>query len=160
MNTRIDYRIDTAAESEIASHLISCDADFVPPLSSRVEIRDYARKLFSNSRRFEAWSNGTLIAMLACYCNSGTSAFVTSVSVLKAWTGKGIAGELLKNCREYVKAQGLSSITLEVSNANIAALKLYEKCGFTAEISKEKVITMTLNLNEEESHGNYARLQQ
>ena len=85
MQAAVDYLSNKASEAEIAEHLSRCDADFVPPLSGRVEINDYAKKIASKATRFEAWSGGTLVGLVAAYCNDQEKhiAYITSVSVLR-----------------------------------------------------------------------------
>ena len=93
MSVAVEYLTNKASVAEIADHLLRCDTDFVPPLVGRVEITDYAKKIANMAMRFEAWAGGTLIGLVAAYCNHQESriAYITSVSVLRAWMGKGIA---------------------------------------------------------------------
>jgi len=65
----VEYLSNKASEVEIAEHLSRCEADFVPPLSGRLEINDYAKKIASKAMRFEAWSDGRLVGLVAGYCN-------------------------------------------------------------------------------------------
>ena len=65
----IAFRSSKATEAQIAEHLARCDADFVPPLSGRVEINDYAKKISIKAKRFEAWSGDILVGLVAAYCN-------------------------------------------------------------------------------------------
>jgi 2-polyprenyl-3-methyl-5-hydroxy-6-metoxy-1,4-benzoquinol methylase len=134
---------------DIAEHLSGCDTDFSPPLSTRVEIRVYAQKLASQATRFEAWSNGSLIGLVAVYCNDRERqvAYLTSVSLSKLWTGKGIAGTLLDQCVEHAKAVGMRLINLEVAEDNISAIKLYRKIGFIVSKANGSVVSMSLHLN-------------
>lgn len=148
MSGVVEYRSNKASEAEIAEHLSRCDADFVPPLSSRVEITDYAQKIASKAARFETWSGGTLIGLVAAYCNDREKriAYITSVSVLKAWTGEGIAACLIKQCIEHAKASGMRQVSLEVASDNAPAIRLYEKSGFVAGKVNAPFVTMDLNL--------------
>ena len=84
--------------------------------------------------RFEAWSEGALVGLLAAYCNDRENgiAYITSVSVLEDWTGQGIAARLLRECVEHAKVSGMRQICLEVASANLPAIKLYENSGFIA----------------------------
>jgi len=84
MSKTLVFTSSQASEVEIAEHLAHCDADFLPPLSSRVEIVDYARKIVAQAARFEAWSGGRLVGLVAMYCNDQERqiAYITSVSVL------------------------------------------------------------------------------
>lgn len=148
MSEAIEFGLNKASEAQIAEHFVRCDADFVPPLSGRVEIRDYAQKVAGKATRFEAWSGGTLVGLVAAYCNDQEKriAYLTSVSVLKAWTGKDIAACLMNQCIEHAKASGMRQISLEVASDNAPAIKLYEKSGFVAGKVNAPFVTMNLYL--------------
>jgi ribosomal protein S18 acetylase RimI-like enzyme len=145
MSNAENYLLNKASAAQIADHLLRCDADFIPPLSGRVEINDYARKIASKATRFEAWSGGTLVGLVAAYCNDQESriAYITSVSVLRAWTGKDIAARLMSRCIEHAKASGMRQISLEVAGDNAPAIKLYKNSGF--KISNTGTPSVTMN---------------
>ena len=86
MSGPIEYSLNQATEEEIANHLSRCDADFVPPLSGRVEISSYAHKIAGNATRFEAWAGGALVGLVAAYCNDSErrSAYITTVKIGRA----------------------------------------------------------------------------
>jgi ribosomal protein S18 acetylase RimI-like enzyme len=146
MNAEIAYLMNKTSATQIAEHLSRCDADFVPSLSSRVKIGDYARKIANRATRFEAWSGSTLVGLVAAYCNDRTNrvAYITSVSVLREWTGKGIAAHLMNQCVEHAKASGMRRIRLEVAADNTPAIKLYEESGFVAGKATAPSVTMDL----------------
>ena len=148
------FLLNKASAAQIAEHLLSCDADFVPPLSARVDIGDYATKIVGNATRFEAWSGGTLVGFLAAYCNNQETriAYITSVSVLNAWTAKGIAARLMDQCIEHAKSSGMQQITLEVAGDNTPAIRLYEERGFLAGRAHTPFLTMNLYLNSGAEH--------
>ncbi len=154
MSAAVEYLLNKASEAQIAEHLSRCDADFVPPLSGRVEINDYAQKIASKATRFEAWSGGTLVGLVAAYCNDQEKriAYITSVSVLREWTGKGIAAHLMSQCVEHAKASGMRQISLEVARDNTAAIKLYEENGFVVGKADASFVSMNLNLQSGEEH--------
>jgi GNAT superfamily N-acetyltransferase len=129
----IAYSAGRASEESIAIHLSNCDSDFVPSLSSRVDIRSYARKIAGNAECIEAWENSELIGLVAAYCNTSDrcTAFITSVSVLPNWRGKGVAAQLLANCVSHMRELGFKRAELEVGTNNEAALALYIKLGFS-----------------------------
>lgn len=149
MSAGVEYLSNKATAAEIVEHLSCCDIDFVPPLSGRLEINDYANKIASKATRFEAWSGGMLVGLVAAYCNDHEKriAYITSVSVLKAWTGKGIAAKLMKLCVEHAKASGMRQISLEVASGNAPAIKLYEKSGFVASKANAPFVTMDQYFN-------------
>ena len=144
----VEYLSNKASEVEIAEHLSRCEADFVPPLSGRLEINDYAKKIASKAMRFEAWSDGRLVGLVAAYCNDQEKriAYITSVSVLREWMEKGIAAFLMKQCIEYAKTSGMRQIGLEVAEGNTPAIALYEKSGFLAGKTNAPFVSMILNI--------------
>jgi ribosomal protein S18 acetylase RimI-like enzyme len=154
MNATVEYLTSRASETEIAEHLSRCDADFVPRLSGRVQLEEYAKKIVSRATRFEAWSDGTLVGLVAVYCNDQERriAYITSVSVLMAWTGKGIAACLMNRCIEHAKALGMRLISMEVAEDNVSAIELYEKCGFVAGKANCTFVSMSLYLRGGEEH--------
>jgi ribosomal protein S18 acetylase RimI-like enzyme len=158
MSATVEYLLNHASAAEIAKHLSRCDADFVPPLNSRIEIKDYAAKITGKAMRFEAWSGGKMIGLVAAYCNDQKNriAYITSVSLLKEWTGKGIAAHLLHQCIEHAKASGMQKIGLEVASNNTSALKLYEKSGFATGKVDAAFVTMSLYLKSGEEHERQA----
>lgn len=154
MTIEVAYRSNRASETQIFEHLSRCDGDFVPPLSGRLSISDYAKKIVSKAIRFEAWADSTLVGLVAAYCNDQQRciAYITSVSVLKAWTGEGIAAQLMRHCIAHSRTSGMQQISLEVASNNTHAIKLYEKCGFVTVNAKASLATMYLLLNSEKNH--------
>lgn len=134
MSQPLSISLNRASEAQVAEHLRRCDADFVPPLSGRVEIDRYAAKLASRAERFEAWAGDVLVGLVAVYCNDAgrRAAFVTSVSVLREWHGNGIASRLLGKSIEHAKELGFERLELEVDRCNAGAIHLYEKTSFIA----------------------------
>src|SRR5687768_14760257 len=120
MSFPVEYCSNQATELQIERHLLECDSDFVPPLSQRVDITGYARKIAAQAMRFEAWREGMLIGLTAAYCNDMDSriAYVTSVSTLREWMGRGIASQLMTRCLDHAKASGMQLISLQVGEAN------------------------------------------
>jgi ribosomal protein S18 acetylase RimI-like enzyme len=154
MSEPVEYHLNKASAVELAEHLLRCDADFVPPLSSRVNINDYAQKIANKAARFEAWSGSTLVGLVAAYCNDRGNriSYITSGSVLRGWTGKGIARDLTKQCIEHAQTLGMRQISLEVASDNAPAIKLYEKSGFVPSKTNPPFVTMDLLLKNGEEH--------
>ncbi|MDZ4730679.1 MAG: GNAT family N-acetyltransferase [Xanthomonadales bacterium] len=151
MSSAVVYRLNGATDAEIGAHLRACDSDFIPSLCSRIEIDDYAFKIASNALRFEAWSQGVLIGLVAGYCNDRGKqvAYITSVSVLKDWTGKGIAAQLISRFVEHARNSGMQRISLQVGQKNLPAIRLYEKHGFSAVETNQPFIDMDLHLDKQ-----------
>lgn len=128
----ITYKINTSVELDILEHLEKCDNLFTPPLSARIEISEYSKKIFTYAERFEAWKGDKLIGLVAVYCNNikDRKAYITNVSILEKYQGKGIANSLMFYCIEHIKNKNFKSIELEVNADNISANKLYKKFRF------------------------------
>src|SRR5690349_14652885 len=93
----LKYYTNKAELEQIVFHLLLCDQLFTPPLSSRVSIEEYAKKIELNALRFEAWDCDQLVGLVAIYMNDEkkSEAFITNVSVLDEYRGRGVATQLL-----------------------------------------------------------------
>ncbi len=148
MDFTLVYKKNTANEAELYEHLLLCDKYFFPELSSRVDLHGYSRKLVSKAVKFEAWQDHQLVGLVAAYVNAPDkhTAFVTNVSVLPTFVGRGIAKELIQQCIDYVQAQQYKKLVLEVSDGNQPAIRLYRKVGFSDMSEMDGHITMHLSL--------------
>jgi ribosomal protein S18 acetylase RimI-like enzyme len=147
MSAIVDNLLNTASVEQIIEHLLRCDANFIPPLSGRIEIKGYAKKIANKATRFEAWAGGMLVGLVAAYCNDQEKriGYITSVSVLHAWTGQGVAVHLMRLCVEHFKTLGMHQISLEVAAGNMPAITLYKNSGFT--ICKTNVLFVTMDMH-------------
>lgn len=138
-----------ASEAEILAHLVRCDARFMPPLSIRVDLSEYAHRLHGRARCFEAWTHNALVGLLAVYLNDrdGT-AFISNVSVDADFLGRGIATELLAQAIKHAATMGLVRVRLYVSAANTSARHLYENNGFCICATDGERLLMQLDLPE------------
>ena len=128
----LKFNVNTASIEQIFSHLTECDNNFIPPLSSRVDLQTYSRKIFEKSVSFEAWLDSVLVGMINAYLDDASelTGFITNVSILKEYMGKGIASTLLEICLKHARCLGFRRIRLEVSRESTAAIKLYSLAGF------------------------------
>src|SRR4051812_21528381 len=146
----LQYRRDTATSDDVHAHLTRCDADFTPPLSARLDLREYAAKLAERAARFEAWEGGELVGLVAAYVTPGAAeAFISNVSVESELRGKGVAAALVADCMDGARGSGAATLKLEVATADRAAGRFYEKLGFTGrdtEPPERPTTTLTLDL--------------
>ncbi|MFN0063708.1 MAG: GNAT family N-acetyltransferase [Myxococcaceae bacterium] len=142
--------LNSASLEQLCAHLEACDPTFVPPLSQRVDIAAYSQKLVARAERLEVWSAETLVGLVAMYCNDLQSrvAFISSVSVLPAWTRRGLAHRLVVRAIALAKQHSMVRLDLEVATENIAAIRLYASAGFTVAsmASGVKVLSLPLTL--------------
>jgi ribosomal protein S18 acetylase RimI-like enzyme len=147
MSGSIEFCSNKADRQQIVEHLRCCDSAFVPRLSDRVEIIDYAQKLCANAQRFEAWTSGRLIGLVAAYCNdmARRSAYITNVSVLEEWRGFGVASKLTEQCVSHVDGLGFERLVLEVDSGNGDAIRLYENHGFLFDDVEKRIMSRRFN---------------
>jgi ribosomal protein S18 acetylase RimI-like enzyme len=148
----IQYKTKTATKEDICAHLIECNTNFIPPLDEKVNIQEYSNKIYKRSITFEAWTDQNLIGLVAAYFNDmkNYSGYITNVSVVRKYIGKGIASELLNICIEYAIKNNFKEINLEVSEESNNAIHLYKNCGFLEFKSKDDFLLMKLVLANQE----------
>lgn len=148
MSEAVVFQTNAATATQIAEHLLRCDVRFMPRLSARVDITDYAIKIVDRSVRFEAWHEGALIGLVAAYSDPSEHrvAFITSVSVLANWSRRGIGTRLVRDCIAYATQLRLHGVRLEVNDQNRSAIRLYERLGFSSREARGKSIYMHLDL--------------
>lgn len=146
MIEKVVFSRNKSSYQQVLAHLRVCDSDFIPPLSQRLSVSAYALKLMDKAARFEAWCDTDLVGLVALYCNdsSKSSAFITNVSVIPQWQGRGIAGLLIGRCADRMSQLLFKTIELEVDERNSAAIGLYKKYGFVPSQASDQSIFMTL----------------
>ncbi len=140
----ITFKKGTASVDEVFAHLNKCNNNFVPPLNNKVDIGLYSKKIVENSITFEAWIKDELVGLIAAYFNdtTKTTGYITSVSTVSEYAGRGIASQLLKMCIGYGIQNQFKIILLEVSQHNNNAIYLYKKYDFCEIGRKEENIIM------------------
>lgn len=127
----MSYKVNTATTEEVLAHLKKCNDQFVPSLDKKVNLKSYAEKITAYATRFEAWDDNELTGLVAGYFNSEKKElFITNVSVMRQYSGKGIASQLITDCIGYAKADHFRLIHLRVAENNKSAIGLYSKFGF------------------------------
>ena len=144
----VEYRQASATVEELHAHLAACSSRHRPALAQRVDLEEYAHKIFRNAVTFEAWADGALVGLVAAYLNDPAArvGYVTNVSVASDHLGRGIASSLMEACVARATATGMRELSLEVGKANGAAIGLYRKLGFGKTGDNGDFIGMTLPL--------------
>lgn len=147
-NQNIQYSINKSNLLQIFEHLTACDSSFIPALSTQVKLDQYSKKILKNATRFEAFSNNKLVGLIACYLNDYKSeiGFITNISVMSSFNGKGIAKQLLVMLLQYAAENNFNTISLEVNKSNLPALTLYKRTGFVLADEKQGVLQMILQI--------------
>ncbi len=123
------FLTNASTEADIIHHLHKVNYDFTPPLSSYVNIEEYARKLYLRADRYELWVSSMVAGLLAGYVQDHIF-FISNFSVIKELAGKGWATYLFDQLKRDLGIKEISYIQLEVFNSNERAVGFYKKLGF------------------------------
>ncbi len=146
MSVRLAANESTCAQ--VLTHLRAADAQFVPPLSQRVDLAAYAAKLCAHAERDEAWQDAALVGLVATYCNdSAAGAYISNVSVLTSHRGQGLGDALVRQALRRARERRFPCVSLHLHPDNRAALALYLRHGFALDASDGEQLTMTLTLD-------------
>lgn len=133
--------------ADIETHLSRCDSTFIPPLSSRVVLSEYAKKLHDKAELFHVWEGTFLAGLVAAYHNrEANTFFITNVSVIPEMKRKGIASSLLHACIQEALKRKIDTITLEVDESNHQALAFYRANAFKIDKRTGNTLRMILTL--------------
>jgi len=118
--------------SRLLAVLNLLDGEYVPPLSSYINIDEYASKLV---KRAEVWIASTEledVGVVAFYANNSATkeAFISTIGVIPSFRGKGLGLKLIEKAAQIAKDRGMLYLALEVSGDNVSAINLYARCGF------------------------------
>lgn len=141
----VSFCTGQATCGDILAHLRACDATFEPVLSGRVDLVEYAEKLSRKAVTFEAWEGDLLVGLVAGYFNDATTreGFITTVSTLPEFTGRGSASALMAMALRYAADHGFETLSLDVGEHNQPAQNLYRKWGFEPVGLSEGMLRMT-----------------
>ncbi|NEZ03434.1 GNAT family N-acetyltransferase [Wenzhouxiangella sp. XN201] len=122
---------DQSAE-RILRFLSALDHDFTPPLSSRVNLDEYSRKLSRYAKNLFASTGNADVGHAAFYSNDIQErfAFISSIAVTEQYRGTSLASDLLDAVILECKLDGMQSICLEVAPCNAKAISFYQSFGF------------------------------
>lgn len=134
MNT---MRIETLTYEDISMRrmialLTSIESDYIPPLSSLVNISEYAEKLLKGAKVLVAVVGTVDVGAIGFYANNveTRTAFISTIGVLPVERGKNVGTLLIDAAERYCREKRMVNLQLEVSTKNIAALSLYRRLGF------------------------------
>jgi len=146
---KLNYKISSCSEVEIFGHLEACDTSFYPALSSRVDLRNYSKKIKDSAITFESYDSTLLVGLVAVYVDeSSKRGFLTSVSIIPTFRGRGIAKKLLHQMLSYLSKLSFVSVELEVHHLAKDARNLYHGLGFVNfNQSRDETMKMIFNFN-------------
>ncbi|CAM4159671.1 GNAT family N-acetyltransferase [Roseateles saccharophilus] len=135
---------------EIESLLKEVDDEFIPSLSSLVNLAEYSQKLHKNATIFSNHDRGKLVALLAVYRTDTVNkvAYCPMLAVAKTHRSYGLGASLVRSAIELLKKTEFRIFRLEVYKTNLGVLAFYKKLGFSIESETESSVFLELNLDQ------------
>lgn len=132
----------------IFKFLKDIDFELPTPLSNRVDLETYAKKVLEKGVVLGIKDDKKLIAASFFYANDNSSriAYLTLLGTLRHYRGFGYAKKILTKTLEYCKRKSMLVIHLETDINNKSAISLYSSLGFEIIEVKEKIY-MKKNIN-------------
>lgn len=117
---------------QIVVFLKSLSDDFPVPLSSKVDIPNYVRKMFDSGTVLVARCGGEIVGAAGGYANNHSShtAYLSVIATSAHFRKQGVAQMLLEAFERSAKADGMTFIHLETHKTNKRALSFYEKNNY------------------------------
>lgn len=141
----INITYNSSDLKEVRDHLESVDDDFIPKLSSYVDLGEYSKKIYEKAERIELRIGKQMIGLIAFYANANL-AFVTNVSLEKNQQGLGYGGFMMDKLMAYAENNSIRTIKLEVRNENLKAIRFYKKLGFKVFEKAQNIQTLVIDI--------------
>jgi ribosomal protein S18 acetylase RimI-like enzyme len=104
------------------------------PLSERVDVDAYAKRLYENAEIVVAQiETGEYVGVSAFYANDVETkkAYWSIMGVKKEYSGNGIGTSFIEKMFSVLEAREFESVVCHVHPSNTRAIKIYEKHGFS-----------------------------
>lgn len=105
----------------------------VPPYIKQYEPEEVEPKTYvgsSDKTVFFAYADGQLAGQIRLWKHWNTYAYIDDIAVESDYRGRGVGYALIQRAIEWAKFKGLPGIMLETQDNNVAACRLYQRCGF------------------------------
>jgi len=134
--------------NELKNLLDEIDDDFKPPLSSCLNLHDYAQKMYKCATIFSVHDEGKLVAAMAVYSNDPNRAvaFGTMLAVSKSHRIYGLGPSLIKITTDYLKKKSFKIFKLEIYKTNPRVIMLYKRLKFVITSETEHTVFVELKL--------------
>lgn len=117
----------------VKQYVLKYDNDFYEPLSERVDIDAFAKKVSSYETLFVLFCDKRPVGLIASYFYEPTTkiGFITLVHTQNEYRGRHFAMYLLDAVKKYTESIGFNGIDLMVYQDNMSAFNLYSHNGFS-----------------------------
>lgn len=126
--------VEQQTKDAILALLKKVDSYFIPfPLSHRVNLRLYSKKLAKYAVHFSVIEDNQLIGMCCCYMNDpkNEKAFISITCVDPYYFGMGLGKKLTFECEAYAKRYNYKYIEFEVHIENTPSIEMHKTIGYT-----------------------------
>ncbi len=128
-------------QDKLTEFLQVVDTHFPVPLSEKVDLAEYSRKLIERADLVADISEkGDILALAAGYIRNAENgmAYIAIVATLSEVRGQGKAGHVVRQFMSKCREHHRKGVHLYAVASNIAAVRVYEKLGFeTYQIENE-----------------------
>ncbi|MBE7053777.1 MAG: GNAT family N-acetyltransferase [Ruminococcaceae bacterium] len=128
-------KLDEKYLEKLNNFLNEIDNDFPIPLSEKVNLFEFSKKVLSLGIVLAEFDGDTICGAILFYANDKETktSYVSVLGVLKSHRKKGIAKRLLSECIKTLKEMDFKTVSLYTHKTNFSAIALYEKNGFKKE---------------------------
>lgn len=138
----IEYSVNepnTLGVNEVLSFLKETEGMVIPPLSTLVDLDEYAKKITSKAVIFTARVESKLIGLTAIYFNRAPEySYSTFTMVKREYQLVEMVGvEMSKMVEDYAKGKGSAGLRYEIRKSNKPLLKYHLRRG--AKILEERI---------------------
>ena len=133
-------------EKDIIEFLKKIDSLFKIPLSQKIDLEEYSKKIVRNADVFLALDNESIVGIVVGYNNDKEFKIsnMSILAVLNEYQGKGVARRLVNNFLDLAKNKKMEKVKLSTVDAR--ALKLYESLNFKIVREENEVYYLELKL--------------
>ena len=120
-------------QEKLKEFLQIVDNHFPVPLSAKVDLDDYARKLINRADLIAELSDtGEIQALVAGYVRhvENNMAYIAIVATISEMRGQGKAKLVVQKFLDYCREQNRKGVHLYAVASNTNAVRLYERLGF------------------------------
>lgn len=124
------YSFSKLSFEQVHKFLMETDNEFATPLSSKVNVEEYAKKLSKFSHFAYCTDDDNIIGMISCYANNPPLGYISNVCVKSEYQNSGVFSSMFNTLIKSLKDLGIKTLRLEVDNNNTKAQEVYLRKGF------------------------------
>lgn len=115
---------------DFCSFVKEMDSNFIPTISSRVNIDSYILKMYENGTIFKIIDENKIVACNVVYINEGIDAFATFLVVRPEYADFGLGAKLIYKALRFCKDKGCCKYSLRMRKSNQVMYDFYIHLGF------------------------------